>query len=248
MCGRVFRQSSWGQIQESVNFSDPGRAPNLGPSWNIPPTSDMMVCALGKSGERTPIVMKWGLIPRWSKDGKFGYGTHNARSETIDTKPTFKPSWEAARRCLVLIDGYYEWKAPPAGSKQKQPYAFALHGTRQGRSNIMAMAGLWDQWKDPFSSAITLSCTIATTTPNEAAARIHDRMPVILEKADWPLWLGEIEGADLGDVKALLKPCSDEVLDIWPVATEVGRVANDGRHLIEVVNLPGEGMLPLNSL
>ncbi len=123
--------------------------------------------------------MRWGLIPAWARDSAMGMNLINARAETVAEKPSFRKPFQE-RRCLVLADGYYEWKRE--GSR-KQPYYIRLNSERP-----FAFAGLWDRWTGVDGQAIE-SCAILTTTPNERLASIHDRMPVILPPAAYEPWL-----------------------------------------------------------
>jgi putative SOS response-associated peptidase YedK len=128
----------------------------------------------------------------------------------------------------VPIEAFYEWQK--VGPKEKQPYAIALAG-----GGLMAMAGLWENWKSPAEEWVR-SFTIVTTTPNALCAEIHDRMPVILPLEAWPVWLGE-EPADAELLKALLAPYPAEGMTAWPVDRRVGNVRNNDPSLIERVNL-----------
>jgi putative SOS response-associated peptidase YedK len=157
-----------------------------------------------------------GLIPYWAKDIKIGFSTINARAEEIDIKPAFREAF-CQRRCLVPLDSFYEWAKTPTG---KQPYAIALKD-----GGLMAMAGLWVTWRSPEGERIR-SFTIATTTPNELCAKLHNRMPVVLKPEAWPMWLGE-EPADPAHLKALLAPYPSEDMICWPVSARVGNVRNN---------------------
>jgi putative SOS response-associated peptidase YedK len=136
------------------------------------------------------------LIPRWAKDEKIQYSTHNARSEEFRNKPAFRDAWKRGQRCLVVTDGYYEWKVLDPKGKKNSP--------TRSRWPMIVMAGLWETWKSPASGEEISTCTIMTCAPNKSMAEIHDRMPVILDEADWPKWLGE-EPATLDELHALLK-------------------------------------------
>jgi putative SOS response-associated peptidase YedK len=161
-------------------------APNFEPDWNKPPTAPMLVAIRSIDGKRVPKMMKWGLIPHWAKDDKLQYSTFNARAEEFTTKPAFRDAWVRGQRCLVVTDGFYEWKKLDAKGKLKQPYAIAMADNAQ-----MVMAGLWAKWKSPTSGKEVLSCTILTCGPNKAMGELHNRMPVILAEYDWSQWLGE---------------------------------------------------------
>jgi putative SOS response-associated peptidase YedK len=165
--------------------------------------------------------MRWGLVPGWARDVKVGFSSINARAETVDKTPAFRDAWKRGQRCLVVTDGFYEWKKP-----EKQPYAVAM------ADGMMVMAGLWDEWKSPQGERIR-SCTIITCPPNAIAGTLHDRMPVILASDTWGKWLGE-EPATPEELKSLLVPCPDEALKIWPVSrTKIGNVRNKGPDVVQ---------------
>lgn len=230
MCGRVRLSSDYSEIKIKLKFALDSVAPNFEADWNKPPTTPMLVAIRSEDGNRIPKMMKWGLIPHWSKDDKLQYSTFNARSEDFRTKPSFREPWKWDQRCLVVTDGFYEWKKLDPKGKEKQPYAIAMTGDAQ-----MVMAGLWAKWKSPSGEEIQ-SCTILTCDPNNVVGELHNRMPVILAENDWPKWLGE-EPATEEELMALLKPCPDEALKIWPVNKAVGNVKNKGRGLIEPLAL-----------
>jgi putative SOS response-associated peptidase YedK len=203
--------------------------PNFAPSWNLAPTDPLPVVRFdARDGERSLDVMRWGLIPYWAKDIKIGFSTINARAEEIDTKPAFREAFRQ-RRCLVPLDNFYEWKKTGTG---KQPYAIALKG-----GGLMAMAGLWETWRSPEGERIR-SFTIATTTPNELCAELHNRMPVVLKPEVWPMWLGE-EPAEAARLRALLAPYPSEDMICWPVSPRVGNVKNNDPSLIEPIAAVG---------
>ena len=226
MCGRVRLSSDYSEIKIRLKFAPNSVAPNFEPDWNKPPTTPMLVAIRSVNGERIPKMMKWGLIPHRAKDDKLQYSTFNARAEEFTTKPAFRDAWTRGQRCLVVTDGFYEWKKLDAKGKLKQPHAIAMTDDAQ-----MVMAGLWAKWKSPASGEDVLSCTILTCGPNRAMGELHDRMPVILAEIDWPKWLGE-EPASEQELLALLKSCPDEALKIWPVDKMVGNVRNNGPQLI----------------
>ena len=226
MCGRVRLSSDYSEIKIKLKFDLEAPAPNFEREWNLPPTRPMLVAIRSVEGKRTPKMMRWGLLPHWAKDEKIAFSTFNARAEEFTTKPAFKDAWKWGQRCLVVTDGFYECKKLDAKGKNKQPYAIAMADDGQ-----MVMAGLWAKWKDPKSGDQIQSCTILTCRPNAAIAELHNRMPVILDEADWPKWLGE-EPATEQELLALLKPCPDDRLKIWPVDKKVGNVRNTGAELV----------------
>ena len=196
--------------------------PNMAPSWNIAPSQQAMaVRRHPKTGERHLDLLTWGFVPHWADDLKTERKPINARAETVATSPMFRAAF-AHNRCLVPADAYYEWQAAPDG---KQPYAFARHD-----STPMMLAGLWDVWQGADGARLR-SFTLIMTSANDTARPIHDRMPVIVEAGNWPLWLGDEEG----DAGELLRPAGDEVLKAWPVSRRVNSpAANDAQLVAEV--------------
>ena len=203
-------------------FGTTNALPNLPPSWNVAPTQQAMVVRRHpETGDRHLDLLRWGLIPHFTKDLKAARKPINARAETAGTSGMFRGAL-AARRCLVPADAFYEWRAEPGG---KQPYAIArTDGTP------MAFAGLWEGWRAP-DGEILRTFTILTTNANAAMAALHDRMPVIIEPDDWPTWLGEVAG----DPTALLRPAEDHVLQLWPVSRRVNAPRNNDAHLLDPV-------------
>jgi putative SOS response-associated peptidase YedK len=227
MCGRVRLSSDYSEIKIRLKFDPAAPAPNFERDWNKPPTTPMLVAIRSIDGKRVPKMMRWGLLPHWARDEKLSFSTFNARSEDFTTKPAFRDAWKRRQRCLVVTDGFYEWKK--LNVKDKQPYAIAMADGGQ-----MVMAGLWASWKNPKSGEEILSCTILTCGPNDVVAELHDRMPVILAESDWPAWLGETAAAE-EELLALLKPCPDAALKIWAVNKRVGNVRNQGAELLAAV-------------
>jgi putative SOS response-associated peptidase YedK len=216
LCGRARLSSDYSEIKARLKLASPFAAPNLRPSWNIAPTDEMLCIVRDpQSGARKPVKMRWGLIPAWAKDAKLRFTTINARAETIAETPAFRDAWRAGRRCLVITDGFYEWR-----KGDRQPFAVGMTD-----GGLMVMAGLWETWISPDGEVI-VSCTVITTEANGAITPLHDRMPVILAEQDWPLWLGEIPAPDAA-LHALLRPCPDDALRVWPVSKRVGNVRNN---------------------
>jgi putative SOS response-associated peptidase YedK len=224
MCGRVRLSSDYSEIKIKLKFDPDSPAPNFERDWNVPPTQPMLVAIRSVDGKRTPKMMRWGLLPHWAKDEKISYSTFNARAEEFTTKPAFRDAWERGQRCLVVTDGFYEWKKLDPKGKEKQPYAIAMADDAP-----MVMAGLWARWNSPSGEEIQ-SCTILTCGTNSVIGELHNRMPVIVAESDWPKWLGE-EPATEEELLAMLKPCPDEALRIWPVDKRVGNVRNKGPQL-----------------
>jgi putative SOS response-associated peptidase YedK len=141
-------------------------------------------------------------------------------------KPHFKDAWHRGQRCLVVTNGFYEWKKLDPKGKLKQAYAVGVADDSE-----MVMAGLWSTWRNPANGEEVQSCTVLTCAPNASMAEIHNRMPVILDETDWPKWLGE-KPATEEELLALLRPCPDDRLKIWRVDNKVGNVRNTGPELI----------------
>jgi putative SOS response-associated peptidase YedK len=160
--------------------------------------------------------MRWGLIPSWAKDAKAGYKMINARAETIAEKPAFRESL-LSRRCLVPADGFYEWSK---FSKGKSPICFTL-----ADDSVFAFAGIWDRWMNPERELVE-TCSIITTSANALVLGIHDRMPVILERENYDLWLdpgfGKVE-----PLLDLLVPSRANSMRQYRVSTRVNSVQND---------------------
>jgi len=166
-------------------FATVNPLPNLQPTWNLAPTDDAPVVRLDReTGARHLDVLKWGLIPYFTKDLKTARHPINARSDTVARSGMFKAAF-AERRCLVPATAYYEWRDDPAG---KTPFAIArLDG------EPVAFGGIWEHWESADGHRLDTFATI-TTEANQQLSMIQPRMPVIIEKADWPVWLGEVEG------------------------------------------------------
>jgi putative SOS response-associated peptidase YedK len=173
-------------------------------------------------GKRCLETMRWGLIPSWAKQMKLGHPSFNARADAVDKTPMFRGAWRAGRRCLVIADAYYEWRA-----RDKQPFAIAL-----GNRGPMTFAGLWETWRRPDDGTLVKSFTIVTTEANELIAPVHHRMPVILSPAAWPAWLGETAATPQA-LKALLVPYPSAQMTYWAVDRRVGNVKNDSPDLLE---------------
>jgi putative SOS response-associated peptidase YedK len=217
MCGRAKLPEDVSEIKLDlkIDFEEIG---DYRPRWNAAPTS-MLPVVISKSGRRILTLMRWGLIPSWAKDVKIGYSTFNARAESLATRAAFRGSWQAGRRCLVLADGYYEWRQP-----DKQPFAVAL-----ANRGPMTLAGLWDDWRSAEGETIK-SFAIITTTANALLASVHDRMPVVIAPDYWDDWLGE-NSMPKHEVEALLRPYPDNAMALWAVDRRVGNVKNDSPDL-----------------
>lgn len=185
------------------------------PRYNIAPTQPVAV--VPNDGKNKLDFYLWGLIPFWAKDPKIGSRMINARAETLAEKASFKAAYRY-RRCLVLADGFYEWKKGEDG--KKTPHYFRLES-----SLPFAFAGLWERWFSPVADEL-LSCTIITTNPNDLVRGVHDRMPVILKEKDYQEWLqpGEVKP---GELDSLLGPYPAAEMVAMAVSELVNNPRND---------------------
>ena len=168
--------------------------------------------------------MRWGLIPAWAKDAKIGSRMINARAETVTEKPSFKLALER-RRCLVIADGFYEWRKE---GRRKVPTFICLKS-----GEPFGFAGLYDTWISPGGESIT-SCAIITTTASDLMKSIHDRMPVILSKVDQRTWL-DSSNQDVAQLVALLKPYPSGELETHVVSQSVNSVQHNSIDLIQPI-------------
>jgi putative SOS response-associated peptidase YedK len=222
MCGRFVQKTPLGEIQ--VLFETANLVPNMAPRYNAAPPDSLAVVRFNpQTRARSLDLLRWGLVPLWAKDLAFGPKCINARSETVASNNIFKDAFER-RRCLVPADGFYEWQK--RGGKT-QPFAIVPE-----EGGIFAFAGLWERWRSPADGGIVRSFTIVTGKPNPLCAPIHDRMPVILPPAAWPLWLGETETSPAA-LLALLSPYPPERMRAYPIGPRVGNVRNDEPNLLE---------------
>ncbi|MEX0616626.1 MAG: SOS response-associated peptidase [Candidatus Woykebacteria bacterium] len=219
MCGR------YGFVPPA-NFKDRFELENelddLRARYNVAPGSIMPIVT--RNSPNKVGLMKWGLIPFWSKDPKIAYSTINARSETVETSPAFRKPFKS-QRCLVPVSFFYEWKR--IDKKTKTPYLFKL-----ANDNVFSFAGLYDIWKDAEEKEFK-TYTIITTTPNKLMEPVHNRMPVILSKEDEEVWLN-IE-TDVKTLHSLLDPYEENYMTDYIVSSDVNRPINDTPQLINPV-------------
>lgn len=217
MCGRFARRMLPESYEEAFDVTD---VPNL-PSYNICPTQPVVVIRIDE-GKKAVAVMRWGLIPLWAKDKKMSF--INARSDTLFEKPAFRAAVKR-RRCLILADGYFEWKTE---GKKKTPFFFRLKEDKP-----FAFAGIWDCWtkeEKPIES-----CALITTDANELSRNVHDRMPVMLQRDEGEAWIDP----DVEDAKALaglLRPFAAEAMRYYEVGPAVNSVKNNNPTCLETVD------------
>ena len=221
MCGRFTLTADPADLQEVFYWVNFGNA-DIPPRYNIAPTQSVPV--ITNSGENKLDFFTWGLVPFWAKDPAIGRRMINARSETIAEKPSFRNAYKR-RRCLILADGFFEWKKN-SNSSTKTPFYIQMKDEKP-----FAFAGIWENWFSQDGSQI-LSTTIITTKPNPLIAPIHNRMPVILHPDSYNIWLlpGEAKAEDLNSV---LVPADSTLMKVYPVSRKVNNPRIDSPDCIE---------------
>jgi putative SOS response-associated peptidase YedK len=219
MCGRFAQQRPTAEL--AVLFDAEPLVDDPGGHFNLAPT-DPAAVVVERGDRRAITTYRWGLLPFWATDPRGAARRINARAETVATSPAFADSFRR-RRCIVPADGFYEWQRD--GSVRRPFYI------RRRDGGPLALAGLWSGWRDPATDTVRRTFAIVTTTPNEPIARLHDRMPVVLEPGAWKLWL-DPDLADVGELHGLLRPSPGDAIEIVPVRPLVNDVRNDGPELI----------------
>ncbi|HET8929899.1 MAG TPA: SOS response-associated peptidase [Acidimicrobiales bacterium] len=230
MCGRFSQYSpvsdlvSLFGVDETVVDDDDRR-----PRYNVAPTQQVLIVASSADGEARKLgSMRWGLVPRWAKEPSIGNRMINARTDKVATSNAYRSAF-AKRRCLVPVDGFYEWAKPAEAAAGSKPPKTPFHIHSPDRTPL-GLAGLWETWYDAEDRPMR-SFTILTCDANEAMAPIHHRMPVIVDPADWEQWLAPVPLNDADQVR-LLAPARDDLLVFDEVATLVNRPANDSAEVI----------------
>ena len=221
MCGRFTITLEPAFFQQEFEL---GRTPSeWRPRYNVAPSQ--AVPAVMENENRDVHLLRWGLIPFWAKDMSIGMRMINARSETLQEKPSFRAAFRQ-RRCLILADGFFEWQKPATKSAPKSPYRFSLKDNKP-----FVFAGLWESWTSPENEEIR-SCTIITCPPNELVERIHDRMPVILNSRTCWDWL---QDRPLDVLAEMLKPYPADEMQAYPVSLLVKNPRVDDPQCIQPV-------------
>jgi putative SOS response-associated peptidase YedK len=223
MCGRFAQRSQAGKVAKQFKVDD---VPPLAERYNVAP-SQAVLAVREALGGREATLLKWGLVPHWAKDPGIGNKLINARSETVTEKPSFREAF-ARRRCLVPVDGFYEWSRR---GDRKRPFYFHM---KDGEP--FAVAGLWERWEGEGEPLET--CTLLTTEANELLASYHDRMPVILRPEDYEVWL-DADVRESGQLTRLLRPYAYEEMSAYAVSALVNSPSNDDPRC--VAPLPGDG-------
>lgn len=220
MCGRFTLTVDPAELKDLYqNASFPEK---FAPRYNIAPSQ--AVLAIPNDGKNAADFFLWGLIPSWAKDASIGNRMINARGETLAEKPSYRGVYKY-KRCLIPADGFYEWKSQP-GTKTKTPYFVHM---KNGQP--FAFAGLWDEWRAADGSQLR-TCTIITTSPNALMSPIHDRMPVILQPADYGEWLDEAPRAP-DSLQHLIAAFPADLMEAYPVSALVNSPSNDRAELLQ---------------
>jgi putative SOS response-associated peptidase YedK len=251
MCGRYAASKNPDDLVEEFEVVARPQE-SLGPDYNVAPTKKVYAVVERRprdepegSTRRELAIVRWGLVPSWAKDPSIGNKMINARMETVAEKPAYRRAF-AKRRCLLPADGYYEWYTPEGGPKGrtgkpvKQP--FFIHPADGG---ILAMAGLYELWRDPTRAdddpyAWLMTATVLTTQAEDAVGMIHDRMPLFVERERWHDWLDPERDGSTSDPRELLVPAAPGRLDAYPVSTAVNSVRNNGPELLEPIAAEGD--------
>jgi len=237
MCGRYAASASQELLVETFQIEEVVELPAK--SWNVAPTDPVPAVverAINDDPEgatvRKLVAPRWGLVPSWATSTRTGVSMINARVETVATKPAFRRAF-AARRCLLPADGYYEWYdtqiTEATGRPVKQPFFIRPEG-----GGLLAMAGLYEFWKDPSTGEWLTSCAVITTTATDALGHIHDRMPMVIQPTLWDDWL-DPDRVDPAAALDLLSVPDADGLEAYAVSRAVGNVRNNGPELAEPI-------------
>jgi putative SOS response-associated peptidase YedK len=230
MCGRYTLTSSPEALRALLRYAE---QPNFPARYNIAPTQPIAIVRLVE-GKRHFALVRWGLLPSWVKDPKTFTLLINARGETVCDKPAYRAAMKR-RRCLIPADGFYEWQK--AGDRKRPFYVHAKSG------EPLAFAGLWETWQGPNGEELE-TAAIVTTAANGTLKPIHDRMPVIVPREAFDLWLNCAD-VDAKTAEALIAPAPEGLLEAYEISTAVNRTANDNPKLLEpVVAAPPEPVTP----
>ncbi|MEJ7833279.1 MAG: SOS response-associated peptidase [Nocardioides sp.] len=248
MCGRYASSRRPEDLIEEFEVVQSRVETPLPPDYNVAPTKEVYAVVerppstqSQEPPQRQLRVLRWGLVPSWAKDPAIGSRMINARMETVAEKPAYKRAF-AVRRCLLPADGYYEWyptsEKTKAGKQRKQPFFI-----RPQDAGALAMAGLYEIWRDPTRDdgdpeRFRWTCTVLTTQAEDAVGHIHDRMPMMVEPERWGAWLDPTTAQD--SLLDLLVPAAPGRLEAYPVSALVGNVRNNGPELIEPLPLEGD--------
>jgi len=235
MCGRFAQPRS---AEELARIFHARPATELaGGQFNVAPT-DPVAGVVEHHGERVVDAFRWGLVPFYAKSPRDGARLINARAETVETSPAFRTSFQR-QRCIIPADAFYEWRRErdPVTGKVLRSEPFAV---RREDGEPLALAGLWSSWRDPETAERLYTCTIVTTDPNELVSRIHNRMPVLLDRSDWDTWLAE--GTSPDELRPLLRPSPAGELTAYAVSPAVNNVRSEGADLLAPLSRWSDGL------
>lgn len=222
MCGRYALYAPASRVKDHFEASTDELPGDLSPRYNAAPMQWLPVVRQRQTGERVVHLLRWGLVPSWSRDESITTKLINARGETLAEKASFRAAYKS-RRCIVPASGFYEWKRE---GKEKQPYY--IH---PADGQLFGFAGLWERWSPADGGESVDTFAVVTTDANAIMRPLHDRMPVILAPSDYAAWL--TKGTDPRLLTRLVAPCPEGMLQLYPVSKAVGSVANEGPGLIE---------------
>lgn len=245
MCGRYASSRRPEDLIEEFEVVESRVEKPIPPDYNVAPTKEVYAVVErppSKDSDEPPQrqlrVLRWGLVPSWAKDPAIGNKMINARMETVAEKPAYKRAF-AVRRCLLPADGYYEWyptsEKTKTGKPRKQPFFI-----RPQDAGALAMAGLYEIWRDPTRDdddpeRFRWTCTVLTTQAEDAVGHVHDRMPMMVEPERWGAWLDPSTAKD--SLLDLLVPAAPGRLEAYPISTLVSNVRNNGPELVEPLPL-----------
>jgi putative SOS response-associated peptidase YedK len=218
VCGRFGLFVTPEVLEQYFTLADFEVAPSFPPRYNLTPGQAVAVVR-EHEGRRRVDALQWGLIPFWAKDATIGRKLINARLDTVAAKPAFREAW-TRRRCLIPASGFYEWSEPVGGRKRP-------HFIRPTDEPVLALAGLWERWRSPAGDKLE-TCVIVTTDANAQLAPIHDRMPLLIPRDAFALWLDPKSGVE--DVAQLA--AAAPALDARPVSLAVNDPRKDDETLI----------------
>jgi putative SOS response-associated peptidase YedK len=226
MCGRFTLIHDIKSIAQAFHVPVPATM-QIQPHYNVAPAQNIVTLMQNKDEEQPHLdMLRWGLVPSWAKDESIGNRMINARAETLAEKPSFKRLLHN-KRCLIVADGFYEWKSEP-GAKTKTPMYFTLEN-----DELFTFAGLWDTWRNPEGEQIR-TCTIITTNPNTLVSPVHNRMPTILPAEAREEWLNP-QHQDEQALLHLLCPYDATEMKVRPVSRLVNNTNNDSPEILEIL-------------
>ena len=249
MCGRYASSRRPEDLVEEFEVEQAELPAALPADYNVAPTKEVYAVLerpprpeRDRPQQRQLRVLTWGLVPSWAKDPSVGSRMINARVETVAEKPAYRKAF-AARRCLLPADGYFEWYTPesdaaedrppeaPRGKPRKQPFFI-----RPADGSVLAMAGLYEIWRDPTRAEddparFRWTCTVLTTSAEDDLGRIHDRMPLLVDREEYGAWLDPTV-SEPDALRRLLVPAAPGRLEAYPVSTLVNNVKNNGPELV----------------